>query len=103
MQLTIYYVVKRLMVDSVKVRFKDRMVAKKYKTKKLTTFKGGSTYCAIASLSLMGKLDVLSRKNTTRCVLWLIKRQVGGFEGRPFKPVDSCYSFWIGASLKVSI
>ena len=26
-------------------------------------------------------------------------RQDSGFHGRPGKPADSCYSFWIGASL----
>jgi geranylgeranyl transferase type-1 subunit beta len=26
-------------------------------------------------------------------------RQVGGFQGRPGKDEDTCYSFWIGASL----
>lgn len=28
-------------------------------------------------------------------------RQMGGFQGRPNKDVDTCYSFWIGASLKI--
>lgn len=32
---------------------------------------------------------------------WCIFRQVDGFQGRPNKPVDTCYSFWIGASLKI--
>lgn len=27
--------------------------------------------------------------------------QIDGFQGRPNKPVDTCYSFWIGASLKI--
>lgn len=25
----------------------------------------------------------------------------GGFNGRPNKPVDTCYSFWTGAALKI--
>lgn len=33
---------------------------------------------------------------------WLIFRQQSGFQGRPNKDVDTCYSFWIGATLKVS-
>lgn len=32
---------------------------------------------------------------------WLVFRQVDGFQGRPNKPVDTCYSFWVGASLKI--
>ena len=28
-------------------------------------------------------------------------RQQSGFQGRPNKPVDTCYSFWVGATLKV--
>jgi geranylgeranyl transferase type-1 subunit beta len=36
-------------------------------------------------------------------VRWAVQRQIGGFQGRPGKLEDVCYSFWIGASLKVSI
>lgn len=32
---------------------------------------------------------------------WCLFRQMSGFQGRPNKPVDTCYSFWVGASLKV--
>ena len=32
---------------------------------------------------------------------WCLVRQKSGFQGRPNKPVDTCYSFWVGASLKV--
>ena len=28
-----------------------------------------------------------------------LQRQQSGFNGRPNKPVDTCYSFWLGASL----
>lgn len=28
-------------------------------------------------------------------------RQQNGYHGRPNKPVDTCYSFWVGATLKV--
>jgi len=28
-------------------------------------------------------------------------RQIDGFNGRPNKPVYTCYSFWIGATLKI--
>ncbi|TPX70686.1 hypothetical protein SpCBS45565_g01640 [Spizellomyces sp. 'palustris'] len=58
---------------------------------------GGSTYCAVASLSLMNRLDEL--KGRDQLIHWLLTRQVDGFNGRPNKPRDTCYSFWIGASL----
>ena len=70
----------------------------------------GATYCAIASLSLLKKLDFLPNK--TKLIEFLVNRQVpwnpdrekgcvGGFQGRIGKYPDSCYSFWIGASLKI--
>lgn len=33
---------------------------------------------------------------------WAIMRQISGFQGRANKPEDTCYSFWVGATLKVS-
>ena len=59
---------------------------------------GGSTFCAIASLKLMDLLDEKEHQDT---VLWLLRRQQMGFQGRVNKPEDTCYSFWIGASLDV--
>lgn len=61
---------------------------------------GGSTYCAIASLALMGKLDegLISKEQTLK---WCLLRQETGFQGRPCKPVDTCYSFWIGGTIEV--
>ena len=32
---------------------------------------------------------------------WCMQRQVGGFQGRVNKDPDTCYSFWVGASLKM--
>ena len=60
---------------------------------------GGSTYCAIASLYLMNKIELIPNKE--KLIEWLILRQYTGFEGRINKPPDVCYSFWIGASLKM--
>uniref|UniRef100_A0A6B2L8R2 Geranylgeranyl transferase type-1 subunit beta n=1 Tax=Arcella intermedia TaxID=1963864 RepID=A0A6B2L8R2_9EUKA len=60
---------------------------------------GGSTYCALASLALMGRLDELPHKD--KLTKWLIFRQEQGFNGRPNKIQDTCYSFWVGASLKI--
>ena len=62
---------------------------------------GGSTYCALASLALLGKMDTLSKIQIKKVTQWLIMRQKTGFQGRPNKPEDTCYSFWIGASLKI--
>ncbi|KAJ3272759.1 Geranylgeranyl transferase type-1 subunit beta [Terramyces sp. JEL0728] len=59
---------------------------------------GGSTYCAVAALALMGKLDKVKNDNL---IHWLIHRQTEGFHGRINKPDDTCYAYWIGASLKM--
>ncbi|GAB2215573.1 hypothetical protein Droror1_Dr00019961 [Drosera rotundifolia] len=72
---------------------------------------GGGTYCAVASLRLMGFLEenILS-KGTSSSVInvallldWLMKRQVadGGFQGRSNKASDTCYGFWVGGVLKI--
>ncbi|KAH3757593.1 protein geranylgeranyltransferase type I beta subunit [Pelomyxa schiedti] len=58
---------------------------------------GGSTYCAVASLALMGELQRLPRRS--ELLQWLLDRQVSGFQGRINKPADTCYSWWIGATL----
>jgi len=58
---------------------------------------GGSTFCAIASLALMGRLDAIPDKN--KLLKWLVNRQELGFNGRPNKLTDTCYSFWVGASI----
>ncbi|RKO85766.1 terpenoid cyclases/protein prenyltransferase alpha-alpha toroid, partial [Blyttiomyces helicus] len=59
---------------------------------------GGSTYCAIASLALMGRIDdgIADKDRTLR---WLLFRQEDGFQGRPNKPHDTCYAFWIGGAI----
>ncbi|XP_002037876.2 geranylgeranyl transferase type-1 subunit beta isoform X1 [Drosophila sechellia] len=60
---------------------------------------GGTTFCALAALHLSGQLHRLDATTVERMKRWLIFRQMDGFQGRPNKPVDTCYSFWIGASL----
>ncbi len=68
-----------------------------------TPYTGGSTFCAIASLWLMNRLaTTFSYTEVEGLKRWCILRQQTGFNGRPNKPVDTCYSFWLGASLKVS-
>ena len=59
---------------------------------------GAATYCAIASLSLLGALDRLQNKKLL--AYWLSQRQQDGFNGRSHKLTDTCYSFWVGAPLK---
>jgi geranylgeranyl transferase type-1 subunit beta len=61
---------------------------------------GGSTFCALASLSLMG---LLNSELTWQedCLDWCIQRQGKGFSGRIGKPEDTCYAFWVGGSIAV--
>eukprot|EP00475_Leptophrys_vorax_P027592 TRINITY_DN3933_c0_g1_i5.p1 TRINITY_DN3933_c0_g1~~TRINITY_DN3933_c0_g1_i5.p1 ORF type:complete len:344 (+),score=68.75 TRINITY_DN3933_c0_g1_i5:1164-2195(+) len=60
---------------------------------------GGSTYCAVASLALLQKLDLI--RNKRALVKWCVNRQGSGFQGRPYKDPDTCYSYWIGATMKL--
>lgn len=63
---------------------------------------GGSTFCAVAALSLMNKLKTsFSEKKLKQLQRWCVCRQQSGFQGRPNKPTDTCYSFWVGATLKL--
>ncbi|XP_052865703.1 geranylgeranyl transferase type-1 subunit beta [Anopheles cruzii] len=62
---------------------------------------GGTTFCAIAALELSGQLHLLTDEVRERIIRWLVFRQEDGFQGRPNKPVDTCYAFWIGATLKI--
>ena len=62
---------------------------------------GGSTFCAVAALSLMGRLGELGSERLTGLERWCVMRQAEGFMGRPNKPEDTCYSFWVGATLKL--
>jgi prenyltransferase beta subunit len=53
-------------------------------------------------------LDALGPDNTDT-IHWLVYRQStkeeqkGGFNGRVNKPTDTCYSFWVGGALDVTI
>jgi prenyltransferase beta subunit len=38
------------------------------------------------------------RKDLTR---WCVHRQLGGMQGRPNKVEDTCYSYWIGGTLRL--
>jgi geranylgeranyl transferase type-1 subunit beta len=60
---------------------------------------GGATYCALAALDLWGAIDRIPDRNSL--AFWFLQRQIQGFAGRPHKLTDTCYSFWIGAPLKI--
>ncbi len=78
---------------------------------------GGSTFCAIASLFLLGRLDevldddvdddgnVGGNVNVTswrqELIQWCVSRQIDGLQGRPNKLEDTCYSYWIGGTLRI--
>ncbi|XP_028967747.1 geranylgeranyl transferase type-1 subunit beta [Galendromus occidentalis] len=61
---------------------------------------GGSSFCAVASLALLGRLEEI-RDNRADLVRWCLNRQESGFNGRPNKRVDTCYSFWVGGTLRI--
>ncbi|XP_044736483.1 geranylgeranyl transferase type-1 subunit beta [Chrysoperla carnea] len=62
---------------------------------------GGSTFCAVATLALANRLDSLSQNQRDGLIRWLLMKQGQGFHGRPNKPDDTCYSFWVVAALKI--
>eukprot|EP01034_Spumella_vulgaris_P026161 gene26161-32696_t len=62
---------------------------------------GGACFTGIASLALMGRLDDLSDVQREALLSWCERRQVQGYQGRTNRDPDSCYSFWIGASIQL--
>eukprot|EP01083_Nonionella_stella_P018612 51806_1 len=60
---------------------------------------GGSTFCAVAALALIDRLDRIP--DTGALSRWCLTRQGSGYSGRPGKPSDTCYSFWIGGTIKL--
>lgn len=58
----------------------------------------GAIYTAVASLTLLGRLDGIDRENLER---FLVSRQCGGFNGRINKVPDTCYTFWVGGALQM--
>lgn len=62
---------------------------------------GGYAFCGIAALTLLGSTGNLNLKSLLK---WAVNRQMryeGGFQGRTNKLVDSCYSFWQGATIPI--
>ena len=67
----------------------------------------GYTFCALASFCLISQYGDKSceKINFNRLMEWLMNRQqdgLGGFNGRINKLIDSCYSFWVGASFELA-
>ncbi|OJJ42929.1 hypothetical protein ASPZODRAFT_136786 [Penicilliopsis zonata CBS 506.65] len=60
----------------------------------------GQIFTCVAALAIAGRLDLV---NKDRLGGWLSERQVdkGGFNGRPEKLEDACYSWWVGSSLAI--
>lgn len=77
----------------------------------------GLTFCGLASLALFLEYDadndLHSVHNWNKTLRWLAHRQVvgnderwdeeekGGLNGRTGKPADTCYAFWVSASLEI--
>lgn len=87
---------------------------------------GGPSYCAVATLGLLGKGALQDQRTMIRDEAngedeeaferrkaragfvdkegfrrWSLQRQLTGFQGRINKATDTCYSFWIGGALAV--
>lgn len=65
---------------------------------------GGSCYTGVAALVLMGQLDAaLGEFGKEALREWCYGRvhEAGGFNGRTNKDTDSCYSFWVGATMSM--
>lgn len=59
---------------------------------------GAYCFVCIGFLSVTGQLDLVNKVDTGR---WLAERQthLGGFNGRPEKLPDVCYSWWVLSSM----
>ncbi|KAF0292875.1 Geranylgeranyl transferase type-1 subunit beta [Amphibalanus amphitrite] len=81
----------RSMVRGAKPRFEVRP---RHLAGTLLESHGGSTFCAVATLALMGELDSALHRTTARRPGFLVSevRQGLGFNGRPNKQEDSCYT-----------
>ncbi|WVQ85531.1 hypothetical protein IAT38_007697 [Cryptococcus sp. DSM 104549] len=65
---------------------------------------GGTTYCSLAALSLLPPSPSSPTRDTeaeAAALRWLVSRQIGGFQGRPGKLEDVCYSFWCGGAMSI--
>lgn len=51
----------------------------------------------------MGKLETVLNEQGwyDELIQWCVHRQIGGMQGRPNKAEDTCYSYWIGGTLRL--
>ncbi len=52
----------------------------------------------------MNQLDVVLQEDDDwkqELIHWCVTRQAGGMQGRPNKAEDTCYSYWIGGTLRL--
>ena len=84
------------------MRYSGEMtIGKMHLTLCVTILKRANTYCALASLHLLNRIDAISRDERQRIIRFCVNRQTQGIHGRPCKVDDSCYTFWTGAALKI--
>ncbi|KAG9291155.1 hypothetical protein G9A89_013027 [Geosiphon pyriformis] len=57
---------------------------------------GGYTFCGVAAMEIMGTTHLLDIPLLLKWAVSLQMKLEGGFQGRPNKLVDGCYSFWVG-------
>lgn len=64
---------------------------------------GALVWCAIAALKILDPSLTCLADSHDSIAWWLAERQLpcGGFNGRPEKKEDVCYSWWVYASLKI--
>jgi geranylgeranyl transferase type-1 subunit beta len=71
---------------------------------------GGSTYTAVAALTIIIKQmnqhnnsnkQLSDYLNVNSLLKWCLNRQGSGFSGRTNKAQDCCYSFWLGATITI--
>lgn len=62
---------------------------------------GAQAFTCIGTLAITKNLDLINAKDKSKLVEWLVERQTdtGGFNGRPEKLLDVCYSWWVLSSL----
>eukprot|EP00117_Sycon_ciliatum_P019351 scpid54811/ scgid17568/ Geranylgeranyl transferase type-1 subunit beta; Geranylgeranyl transferase type I subunit beta; Type I protein geranyl-geranyltransferase subunit beta len=61
---------------------------------------GQTADCPAPSLALPSS-SLFSVQQVRQLQRWCLQRQQTGYNGRPNKATDTCYSFWLGASLKL--
>lgn len=63
----------------------------------------GQVFCCVAALALVRALNQLDAERRDRLCFWLCERQLtcGGFNGRPDKLQDVCYSWWVLSALRL--